>query len=212
MLIDFLEKGGPILWAIGVISIIGVGFFFERFIYLCSIRRRLLKTGDVIKKLARQGKINQIRAICRDGTDPFSGIVLQMIQMIRDGKEVNSETLSLLVYSELSKTEKNFTILRTFITISPLMGLFGTVTGMIKIFKSIEPSDLHGSVLYKTQLAGGISEALYTTVGGLVVAILLSILLSVLHEMRSRYESRMMESLHGILGYIKNLEIREALR
>ena len=212
VLVDFMEKGGPILWLICFISVAGVVIFFERLFYLVYIKRKLMRMREMVRKLAKQGRLSQIRAVCRDSNDPFSKVIVQLISMVREGKEVNSDTLSFLVYSEVSKTEKNFTFLRTLITISPLSGLLGTVTGMIKIFKSIEPTKLQGSVLYETKLADGISEALYTTVGGLVVAILLSLFLSILHEMRSRYETVMMEELHGIFSYMRDLSVREALK
>jgi len=77
---------------------------------------------------------------------------------------------------------KNIRIISTVATVSPLLGLLGTTTGMIRIFNTIEQAR---ELRYVSELAVGIGEALYTTIGGLIVAIVLTILVSVLREMIS---------------------------
>lgn len=162
MYLDLIATGGPILVLILIIAGIGLFFFVERLIILSSIKHALRVENEKQPFLAKVEK--RLAAQKNAKADEIHEIVSLMVERLT----------------------QNFRIISTSSTVAPLLGLLGTVTGMIKIFNSIEQTQ---NLKYASQLAAGIGEALYTTIGGLIVAITLTVLLSVLKEMVTSIEN-----------------------
>lgn len=156
MYLDIIKTGGPIFVVIFVIAAIGLFFFFERFLSLTVLK-------------------NSIRN--DDESHPF---LKRLSSRISGTRTVKIDEISEVIEIESVRLSKNFRIVSTAATVSPLLGLLGTTTGMIKIFNTIQKSE---NLKYVNELAAGIGEALYTTIAGLIVAIVLTILLSFLKEM-----------------------------
>jgi len=207
-MLNFIREGGPIVLIIAIASLIGLFLFFERFIYVLLVKRKTASTVENFKKLIRQRRIGQLRQICKNSSDPVSNITMKLIDSRREGGDLGGDTLTLLIENEMTRIQRNFRIISMIITISPLLGLLGTVTGMIKIFNSIAPVQ-QGGIAYKAELAAGISEALYTTVAGLVVAILLSILMSFLWESTAKLEAIITEGVHDVANFLREMSIEE---
>lgn len=207
-MLNFIREGGPIVLVIAVISLIGLFLFFERFIYVLLVKRKTISMVENFKKLIRQRRIGQLRQICKNSSDPVSNITMKLIDSKKEGGDLGGDTLTLLIENEMTRIQRNFRIVSMIITISPLLGLLGTVTGMIKIFNSIAPAQ-QGGIAYKAELAAGISEALYTTVAGLVVAILLSILMSFLWESTAKLEAIITEGVNDVANFLREMSIRE---
>ncbi|MDI3472441.1 MAG: biopolymer transport protein ExbB [Thermotogaceae bacterium] len=207
-MINFIHEGGPIVLIIAFASLFGLFLLFERLIYVAYIRR---KTGSIVenlKKLLRQKRIGQIRQMCKNSSDPVSNITMKLIDSKRESGYLGGDTLTLLIENEMIRIQRNYKLISMIITISPLLGLLGTVTGMIKIFNSIAPSQ-SGGIAYKAELAAGISEALYTTVAGLVVAITLSILMSFLWELTDKLEATITEGVNDVANFLRELSDEE---
>ena len=151
---DIIRTGGPIIIVILITAGIGLFFFFERLINL-----------SVIKGAVRSG-----------GENAFLDELEKKTPSAKRGVDEVHETVGL----HCEKLYRNFRIITTAATISPLLGLLGTTTGMIKIFNTLENTE---RLQYAGKLAEGIGEALYTTIAGLIVAITLTILLGILKEM-----------------------------
>lgn len=207
-MISFIREGGPIVLIIAITSLIGLFLFFERFIYVMYVKRKTTSIVENFKKLLRQRRIGQIRQICKNASDPVSSITMKLIDSKREGGDLSGDTLALLIENEMIRIQRNYRLISMIITISPLLGLLGTVTGMIKIFNSIAPIQ-GGGIAYKAELASGISEALYTTVAGLVVAILLSILMSFLWELTDKLEAIITEGVHDVANFLSELPNEE---
>ncbi|MBP6983082.1 MAG: MotA/TolQ/ExbB proton channel family protein [Thermotogaceae bacterium] len=88
----------------------------------------------------------------------------------------------------VERLTRNFRFISTAATVAPLLGLLGTVTGMVKIFNSLDKTE---NLKYAGQLAMGIGEALYTTIAGLIVAITLTVLLNIIKEMITSIENEL---------------------
>ena len=114
-----------------------------------------------------QRKINEAIAICSNSFSPISRIMETGILKIGSCRDEIKEAIEHAGKRESSNLRKYLAVLATIAGISPLLGLLGTVTGMIKAFQVIAVK----GVGHPTALAGGISEALITTAAGLVVAI-----------------------------------------
>lgn len=162
-----IVKGGWLMAPILLCSVIALAITIERFY---NLREPKIHPQDFVtkmKKLLNQRKINEAIAICSNSFSPISRIMETGILKIGSCRDEIKEAIEHAGKRESSNLRKYLAVLATIAGISPLLGLLGTVTGMIKAFQVIAVK----GVGHPTALAGGISEALITTAAGLVVAI-----------------------------------------
>jgi biopolymer transport protein ExbB len=165
---DFVVLGGPVLWVIMVVAFIGIVIVVERLLYLKRIATDEDKLFLRIKASLQQGHFNEALAICDTNLSPFSNLLKVGIRNRHYTEDVQREILKDAAALEAPKLEKGLPALGTISNIAPLLGLLGTVTGTMRAFGVLAK---FGAATDPTQLASGVSEALITTVGGLVVAI-----------------------------------------
>lgn len=167
-MLEFILKGGPLMWPILLCSVIVVAIVLER---LYHLRRAKVNVPNLLtraKKLLREDKSEEAEKLCRDTSGPVAHILAIGIHLHNRSPEEREKILVRAGSRELRRLEKNLSALGIIGHISPLLGLLGTVTGMIKAFIMI--AELGGRV-DASVLAGGIWEALITTAAGLSVAI-----------------------------------------
>jgi biopolymer transport protein ExbB len=166
-LFDFLASGGPVMIPIGLASVIGLGAFIER---LWALRRhRVVPHGVRVElgELARQSRWADALTLCRKSDSPLSR-VLEVIVAHRGQTRAELKELSEEIgRREAAELERYSGIVGVVAAVSPLLGLLGTVWGMILTFDVIQSEGV-GVV---SSLAGGISAALVTTFAGLSVGI-----------------------------------------
>lgn len=165
---EIMQMGGPVMWLILAGSIIALGVFLERVIFYhrCSVpvgpflkgMRLLLGRGDYKEALER----------CDDAYGPAIKVVQAAIVKRDLRKPELREVIQEVAQLQMPRIEANLLILSTIAHVMPLLGLFGTVTGMIEAFQAMNEASGATPI---GQLAGGIWEALVTTAAGLAVAI-----------------------------------------
>ncbi|MBU4152902.1 MAG: MotA/TolQ/ExbB proton channel family protein [Proteobacteria bacterium] len=172
---DFLLKGGVLTWPILLCSIVAMTIFFERFFRYRVASKIHPHLIDSIYHLVSIGKFAEARArlLEREETPKFN--IPPVERILREGLAVNPtdrETLELVlshsVSRELKLLERHLGTLSALGNIATMLGLLGTVFGMIKAFMAV--AELGGRV-NASVLAGGIWEAMLTTAYGLIVAI-----------------------------------------
>lgn len=177
-ILDILEKGGILLWPIGLCSLIGWFVFFQRlFVFRIASGNKVfgndiygqIAAGDIAdarRSVNLQNQWKRSRLSARDR------LLLEVIEGdVRD--RLTLETiLGHGVEKEIKYLSSHLSTLATMGSISPLLGLLGTVIGMIKAFIVVEEM---GGRVNASVLAGGIWEAMLTTALGLIVAIPLMI-------------------------------------
>jgi biopolymer transport protein ExbB len=164
---QFLNTGGFAMWILLVMSIVSIGIVFERFFFFSrqhSDPTQLLKEiGDRVARDDMNGAI----AVC----DRHHGMLPKILQfgLYRHEKSRAdiSDALSIALLEQLNALEANLSIIGTVAVIAPFVGLFGTVLGIIRAFQDIA---LKGNST-PAVVAAGVSEALVTTAGGLLVAV-----------------------------------------
>jgi len=164
---NFIVKGGWLMAPILLCSVIALAITIERFY---NLREPKIHPQDFVtkmKKLLNERKINEAIAICSNSFSPISRIMETGVLKIGSCRDEIKEAIEHAGKRESSHLHKYLAVLATIAGIAPLLGLLGTVTGMIKAFQVIAVK----GVGHPTALAGGISEALITTAAGLVVAI-----------------------------------------
>ena len=189
-MISFLVKGGYLMVPIVFCSVLAVAIIIERFI---NLRESKVIPDDFfnrIKGLLLEGHINEVLSICSKSNKPIAKIIEAGIMKYYFGRDEIKEAIEDAGRHEIAYLEKYLNILSTIAAVSPLMGLLGTVWGMIKVFNVISME----GVGQADKLAGGISEALLTTAAGLVVAILTLVFHNIFSERADRLILKMEKS------------------
>lgn len=162
-----LEKGGLLMIPLFLCSIIVLAIVIERAISLRRKRVLVPEIISVIETIKKPEDVHLALSMCSKNKGTFANIV----QLGLENKDLPNHELKELISDqgrqEVRTLEKGLGIIETVASIAPLLGLLGTVTGMIKVFTVISEKGLG-----QTQdLSGGISEALITTVFGLSIGI-----------------------------------------
>lgn len=160
-----LAAGWPI-WPLLLASIIAVALIIERLIVL---RRVKVMPEGLLQQAVdeyRQGNLNKEKLNALENGSPLGRILAAGLRNVKSSREVMRESVEEAGGVVAHELERYLTTLGTIASISPLMGLFGTIVGMIEIFGSQAPTGSN-----PVQLAHGISIALYNTGFGLVIAI-----------------------------------------
>jgi biopolymer transport protein ExbB len=164
-------SGGPVMWPILLCSIFALAIILEKFWHLNKIRIDTQKfLSDILDKIKRH-EIKEGLQICDKTNSPISHILKAGILKYDRTREQIKEAIEDASLYEVPKLEKNLSTLATIAHISPLLGLLGTVTGMVRCFQTIQAKATSFHPVSPGDLAGGIWEALLTTVAGLIVAI-----------------------------------------
>jgi biopolymer transport protein ExbB len=170
-MLEFMQKGGPIMWVIFLCSVVSLAIVIERSWQLRKARIDTDKFMDGISNLLKRNRIMEAIDMCNQTPGPISQVMKAGILKHDRPRADIREAIEDAAVGEIPQLEKNLHALATMAHISPLLGLLGTVTGMVKAFQVIEQKATAMQPVNPKDLAGGIWEALLTTVFGLCVAI-----------------------------------------
>jgi biopolymer transport protein ExbB len=165
---ELVRAGGPFMAPIILCSIAAVGILLER---LWTLQRKRVLPEELIKKLSSFAEGSQqvspkiIEAL--EKNSPLGRVLAAALANRDRGREIMMERVQDTGRHVVHELERFLNTLGTIASISPLLGLLGTVTGIIRAFNAV----MLGGMGDPRLLAGGISEALITTAGGLAVAI-----------------------------------------
>jgi len=165
---DFIAKGGVVLWVIMGLSVVGAAIIIERLLYFRRITVDEDKLFQRIKASVEKGHFDEAMSICDNNLSPLSALIKVGIEHREYPELAQKEVLKDAANQEVPKLERNVSALGTIAHIAPLLGLLGTVTGTMQAFGVL---GRFGAVADPSILAKGVSEALITTVGGIVVAV-----------------------------------------
>lgn len=165
---EFFLKGGPLMWSILLCSIISITIVLERFYHFYRTRARISNIFSRVKGLLKDGKTEEALKLCESTSGPIAHILAIGIHIRKKTLEEREKIIARVGSREVRRLDRNLRGLAIIGNITPLLGLLGTVTGMMRAFMKIQ--ELGGRV-DASVLAGGIWEALITTAAGLSVAI-----------------------------------------
>ena len=168
---EILIKGGPLMFLIILCSVIAFAVVLERLWHLHRARIDTEGFMETIAGILKRNKILDAIDMCNVTPGPIAHILKAGILKHDRSRIEIKEAIEDAGLHEVPRLEKNLGVLATIAHISPLLGLLGTVTGMVKAFQMIEQKATALVPVNPGDLAGGIWEALITTVAGLAVAI-----------------------------------------
>jgi biopolymer transport protein ExbB len=163
--------GGPMMWPILFCSILALAIIIDKFWHL---RRIKIDTQEFLNNIIDKMKHHQVKEaldICDKTRSPIAHILKAGILKYDRPRAQIKEAIEDASLYEIPRIEKNLSALATIAHVSPLLGLLGTVTGMVRAFQVIQAKATMLHPVSPGDLAGGIWEALLTTVAGLLVAI-----------------------------------------
>jgi biopolymer transport protein ExbB len=168
----YFVEGGPEFMAFVVITlIIGLAISIERIIYLNLSSTNTEKLLNKVESALRNGGITAAREVCKSTPGPVAGVFLEGLNRTDEGIDIVEKTIIAYGSVEMGKLEKGLPWISLMIALAPMLGFLGTVVGMIQAFDAIAiAGDISPNVV-----ASGIKVALITTVGGLIVAIILQV-------------------------------------
>ncbi len=166
-MVDILISGGPVMIPLGLLSMVALAIIIERLWILRRGNYLQAATVQALSGLLAGGKFRSAVDFCRRHPGPFTGLVIALVENRNAPYEELKEILEDTGRLQLMSLQRGLPALATIVAGAPLLGLLGTVIGMIKIFSVVATS---GSGITE-QLSSGISQALITTATGLVIAI-----------------------------------------
>ena len=167
-MLELIEAGGWLMLPIILCSIIAMAIVAERF---WTLQKKRITPPNLVAQVWQWAKVGHLDAKRVHGlrtSSPLGRILAAGLVNMRHDRQVMKESIEEVGRHVVHDLERYLNTLGTIAAISPLLGLLGTVTGMIKVFAAISSRGVVGD---PSALAGGISEALITTVAGLSVAI-----------------------------------------
>jgi biopolymer transport protein ExbB len=166
-MLDLFVKGGFAMYPLLLLSIVTVAISIERVIYLRRVRTDAGEFMGVINGFLSRNALDEAYRHCESTSGPIAGIIQSGLKNQRRGRQEVVRAIEDAGALEVARLEKGIMVLQTISKIAPLIGLFGTVTGMIRSFQAMGAAGGGNP----NQVAAGIAEALVATAAGLVVAI-----------------------------------------
>ena len=164
---EFLRAGGPVMFLLVIASMVGIAFIIERGLALRRAKVIPPYVETALENCRAPSDLPRLVQISQSNPSPVSRLILLAHDHLKEPKEENADLIETRARQEVTKLERGLVILEIVVGIGPLMGLVGTIHGLIKLFGDLGRT----GVTDNTQLAAGISIALNTTLMGLIVAI-----------------------------------------
>lgn len=161
------RQGGPIMWPLLICAIVAVTVMIERFI---SINRAAASSEDLtekVRELLNEGQVEEALRQCEAAPGPIPALLANGIRNRDLDSDSIERAMEELALRETPLLYKRLGVLDTVITIAPLLGLLGTITGMMSTFSIISTAGQNNP----NAITGGIGEALIATACGLAIAI-----------------------------------------
>jgi biopolymer transport protein ExbB len=176
-ILDLAIKGGWIMIVLGIMSIIAVYIFIERYLTINKASKEDKHFMNNIRDFMLNGRLDSALSLCRNNESPIARMIEKgLIRIGRPLNDINSaiENVGKL---EVSRMEKNIAGLATIAGAAPMLGFLGTVTGMVIAFYDMS---MAGNNIDIALLSNGIYQAMITTVGGLIVGIIAYVFYNIL--------------------------------
>ena len=191
---DLTMAGGWLMIPLALLAVVSIYIFFERLFAINRANRQDKSFMDRIKDFIHRGDVDQALKLCQDTNTPYSRMIEKGVTRI--GRPMNDVLVSIenVGNMEVAKLEKGFNWLATTAAGAPMIGFLGTVIGMVQAFFQLASAGNNSNV---SILAGGIYQALVTTVAGLIVGIIAlfayNYLTSRVNKVMNKLEGKTME-------------------
>jgi len=207
--IHLIQAGGPVMYPLVICAVMSVAFMIERFITI----NRASADNEVLTEQVREhlqgGRVNDALAVCDQHPGPVAGLLANGIRNRNLDSDSIERAMEELALRETPLLYRHLGILDTIITVAPLLGLLGTVTGMIKSFNVVGSA---AGLNNPTAITGGVAEALLATATGLAIAIVTLVGYNYLTEKVKEIIADMEVRATQLMNILANLRGTEGIR
>lgn len=197
----FIEGGPEFMSAVLLVLVIGLAICLERIIYLNLADTNNDKLLQDIDAALDRGDVDGAKDIARNARGPVASIAYQGLMRVDQGIDVVERSIVSYGGVQSGLLEKNLSWITLFIAMAPSLGFLGTVVGMVMAFDKIE----RVGDISPTVVAGGMKVALITTIGGLIVALILQVfynyILSKVEGILNKMEDASITILDSVIKY-----------
>src|SRR5262245_19461700 len=203
-LFGYFKKGGPIMWPLLFVSLLATTVIFERLLFLAGVRRG--RDPEVMQDILAKVEMGDLDGAIRRGHGTKDFVASTLVYGLSHREKSLSGALMRAGAKELVRFTRGITILDTVITMAPLLGLLGTVTGMMGSFGMLGGAELSAPA----QITGGIAEALIATAFGLGIAITSLLPMNYLHSQADKARHEMEDASNHLEILMKPILEEEA--
>jgi len=198
-LVDYFNRGGNVMWLILTVAIIATAISIERIYSLFfKIRVNPIKLVEDVIKIIEEKGANEAIEYLNSQKNPVAKVLAAGLEKAGKSKIVVEEAMTRRALKELAFLDRGMIYIAAAVTLAPILGFLGTVTGMINAFDAIaKAGEVEPSVV-----SAGISEALLTTAFGLFVAAPFSLLYSVFMDRINSYQKKIEEASNYLIEYL----------
>ena len=167
-MLELMQKGGPAMWVILAVSVVGVAVFFERLIYL---HRAQIRVGEFLRGLAnlvRDDRFEEARRQCLSTPGPVARVALSAVLARECPRTELRDIVQEAGQLEVPRLERHLALLTGLAYIAPLLGLLGTVLGLLEAFYLVATQGGYATV---ADVSGAVYQSLIAAAAGLAVAI-----------------------------------------
>jgi len=194
MLIEFMQRGGVIMWPLLATSVVALSVVIDRLVF--SVRGWMERRPDVVEQIFTKVEHGEVEDAIRVGHGSEDFVARTLVYGLQHREQSFANALLHAANTELKRFNQGLPVLDTIVTLAPLLGLLGTVTGMIRAFGLLGGKELEAPAV----ITGGIAEALLATAFGLTIAIMALIPLNYLN-------ARLEEARHELEDASTRLEL-----
>jgi len=201
-MLEFFHKGGPIMWPILFTSVVALTVVLERLFFI--VREKLRRQPEVVERMLSAIEHGESNSALKLGRGSRDFIARTLVYALSHEDKLNA--VQRAAGRELQRYNRGLSLLDTAITVAPLLGLLGTVTGMIRSFSILGGAELGAP----SAITGGIAEALIATAFGLGVAILALLPFNFLNAQLERARHEVSDAASQLEAHVKRTPPREA--
>jgi biopolymer transport protein ExbB len=167
VVLEYFQQGGPVMYFILLVSIIGLAVFIERVLFFRQVRQNAKIIQEKMREKLKGHRIDEAIAVCENYPGLAANIIRAGLTQYNKSREEIEKAMDDAAVYELPKLHRNIPVLATVTSVATLLGLLGTVLGMIISSTVLSTQGMNNP----SKLIGGIAQALITTAYGLIVAI-----------------------------------------
>lgn len=166
--LDLWHEGGPVFWVIVFTGLASVAVFLERLLHLRRARIHYADFLEGVFNILAKGNVREAQALCDEAPGPVAHLMRMAITNRDEPREVLRQVLDNAGHAEISRMERRLGVLATIVQIAPLLGLLGSLLGVLEtvlILRSQAP------LVQSVDVTGGLVRALVAAIAGLMVAV-----------------------------------------
>jgi len=167
-MLELLQKGGPLMWLILLSSVVALGVFLERLLFLHKASIRVGELLGGLSLLIRKGRFDEALGECSSSPGPAARVLQAALLYPEADRETLRSVTRDAALLEIPSLERNLSVLSTIAYVAPLLGLLGTILGLLEAFLTISS---HGGYATAAELSKGVYQSMLAAASGLGVAI-----------------------------------------